>query len=171
MTEPTGPASLAGLLRSLPRRAWDRLTRTVWIVRCDWCWRAYGAEEADLPGLKFRRREDADAAVRSVGGIVDGDRWMCPPCRPAAAPEARLASRPREAAGLGTAMTMPLVLTAITYLIGYYLSLRIWPDTACRKCGGSGRNAGSNEKRWGYCRKCKRSGRQWRLGVRLFMQH
>jgi DnaJ-class molecular chaperone len=62
-----------------------------------------------------------------------------------------------------------LALAAVVYLAGYWLSLKIWPYTGCGKCGGTGRNGGSNRKRWGYCRKCGGSGRKWRLGVRVFM--
>ena len=55
--------------------------------------------------------------------------------------------------------------------VGYRLSLAIWPYTACKRCSGGGRNAGSNRHRWGACRKCGGSGRKERLGVRLLRKH
>lgn len=61
-----------------------------------------------------------------------------------------------------------LVAFLLTYAAVYLVSLRIWPYTACGRCDGSGRNAGSNRDRWGSCRKCGGGGRKERLGVRLF---
>lgn len=57
------------------------------------------------------------------------------------------------------------ILTIIA--LGYYASLRIWPDTFCRRCGGGGRNTGSNRKRFGTCGRCGGSGRKPRLGTRM----
>ncbi|MEV5707267.1 hypothetical protein [Actinoallomurus sp. NPDC052274] len=53
-------------------------------------------------------------------------------------------------------------------LIGYRISLWLWPYTPCRSCGGDGQNPGSNRRRWGLCPTCGGSGKQERLGVRLF---
>jgi DnaJ-class molecular chaperone len=53
---------------------------------------------------------------------------------------------------------------------GYYLSLKIWPYTACSRCKGGGKNAGSNKKRFGHCGKCSGTGRQERLGTRLLLR-
>ena len=51
-----------------------------------------------------------------------------------------------------------LILGAVVvYLVGYWLSLKIWPYTACP--GGGGATAAHAEAR----------ARKWRLGVRLFM--
>jgi DnaJ-class molecular chaperone len=61
------------------------------------------------------------------------------------------------------------VLVAAGAGVGYWVSLRLYPYTACPKCGGSGRNAGSNRRRWGSCRRCGGSGKRWRWGVRVFM--
>jgi len=60
-------------------------------------------------------------------------------------------------------------LNAIGLLCGaaYYASLRIWPETSCRRCGGGGRNAGSNARRFGRCKRCGGSGRKPRLGTRV----
>lgn len=62
-----------------------------------------------------------------------------------------------------------LLAVAVT-AVCYYVSLKIWPFTACDRCEGRGRNSGSTRSRWGYCRKCGGSGRRQRLGVRLFMR-
>lgn len=63
---------------------------------------------------------------------------------------------------------MIVVLAAALAVAGYLVSLRIWPQTYCRKCEGGGRNAGSSRKRFGSCRKCGGSGRKQRLGNRVF---
>lgn len=49
----------------------------------------------------------------------------------------------------------------------YYISLRRWPETRCRRCRGSGRNAGSNAERSGRCKRCGGSGRELRIGARV----
>lgn len=49
----------------------------------------------------------------------------------------------------------------------YYVSLRIWPHTYCRRCSGGGRNRGSTRSRFGTCRACGGSGRKPRLGNRM----
>jgi DnaJ-class molecular chaperone len=56
-----------------------------------------------------------------------------------------------------------IACTAVAWVIG----LLLWPYAACRSCGGSGKNAGSNRGRWGTCRKCKGSGRRLRTGASL----
>lgn len=62
-----------------------------------------------------------------------------------------------------------LVLVAIVAGFGYWLSLKIWPYTYCRRCAGRrGMNAGSTRKRFGHCGACGGKGRQLRLGARLF---
>lgn len=60
-----------------------------------------------------------------------------------------------------------LIILIIAVAVAYRLSLALWPYTACRTCSGSGRNAGSNRRRWGACRVCGGSGRKERLGVRV----
>ena len=47
------------------------------------------------------------------------------------------------------------------------VSLYLWPFAPCLKCKGTGRNQGSNRKRFGECRRCKGTGRRQRLGARL----
>lgn len=61
-----------------------------------------------------------------------------------------------------------LVIAAVLAAVGYRVSLWLWPYTRCSRCEGTGRKGGSNAKRWGPCKKCGGSGRQERLGVRLF---
>lgn len=60
-----------------------------------------------------------------------------------------------------------LIILAIVALLGYYVSLRRWPERKCRRCAGGGRNAGSNGRRFGRCKRCGGSGRELRLGARL----
>lgn len=46
-------------------------------------------------------------------------------------------------------------------------SLYLWPFAPCWKCKGTGRNQGSNRKRYGECRRCKGTGRRQRPGARI----
>lgn len=50
---------------------------------------------------------------------------------------------------------------------GWWISLRFWPYTACKRCNGTGRNGGSNRSRWGVCRRCNGSGKRERLAHRM----
>lgn len=61
------------------------------------------------------------------------------------------------------AETVLLVLIGIALYAG---SLYLWPFRPCMRCGGSGRNQGSNRKRFGECRRCKGTGRKRRLGAK-----
>ena len=60
-----------------------------------------------------------------------------------------------------------LILAAIVCGTGYYVSLKIWPDTTCKRCSGTGKNAGSTSKRFGRCKACDRTGRKPRAGTRM----
>ena len=60
-----------------------------------------------------------------------------------------------------------LIVAAIACGAGYLVSLRIWPETKCGRCGGGGRNRGSSAKRFGTCKRCAGSGRKPRLGNRI----
>jgi DnaJ-class molecular chaperone len=60
-----------------------------------------------------------------------------------------------------------LIIAAIVGGAGYYVSLRIWPETSCKRCSGGGRNAGSNAKRFGRCKSCTGTGRKPRRGTRI----
>jgi DnaJ-class molecular chaperone len=60
-----------------------------------------------------------------------------------------------------------LIVIAAACAAGYYVSLRIWPETSCKRCGGSGRNAGSTARRFGRCKRCAGSGSKPRLGTRI----
>lgn len=46
-------------------------------------------------------------------------------------------------------------------------SLYFWPYGPCLSCKGSGRNKGSNRKRFGTCKWCGGTGRRQRPGARL----
>jgi len=58
-------------------------------------------------------------------------------------------------------MTWLVVLLVLGYA-GWWLL----PFTACWRCNGARRNAGSNARRWGKCRACGGSGEWMRFGAR-----
>jgi DnaJ-class molecular chaperone len=49
---------------------------------------------------------------------------------------------------------------------GYALSLYLWPFRPCPRCKGSGKNRGSNKKRFGQCRRCQNRGSLRRIGAK-----
>lgn len=59
-----------------------------------------------------------------------------------------------------------LLVIALGALACWVASLYLWPFAPCRKCEGSGRNRGSDGKRYGQCRRCEGSGRRTRFGAR-----
>jgi hypothetical protein len=64
-----------------------------------------------------------------------------------------------------------IILIAVVVVLGYYLSLRIHPTTRCKRCDSSSRHYDLvySERRRGACPSCGGTGRQERLGVRLFI--
>jgi hypothetical protein len=58
-------------------------------------------------------------------------------------------------------------LAGLGIAAGNGVSLYFWPFAPCWSCNGSGRNRGSNRKRYGECRRCKGTGRRQRPGSRL----
>lgn len=60
-----------------------------------------------------------------------------------------------------------LILLIACVVAVWAVGLLLWPFCPCGRCGGSGKNTGSNGKRWGTCRRCKGTGRRLRLGARL----
>jgi len=64
--------------------------------------------------------------------------------------------------GLGTVILWGVIGFAV-----WVASLYLFPFAPCMKCGGSGRNQGSNGKRYGQCRRCGGSGRRIRLGATM----
>src|SRR5260370_3163113 len=58
-------------------------------------------------------------------------------------------------------------LVALAIAAANLISLYFWPFAPCLSCKGTGRNQGSNRKRYGECRRCKGTGRRQRLGSRL----
>lgn len=62
---------------------------------------------------------------------------------------------------MGTILLILLILGVL-----YVASLYLWPYRPCSKCHGSGRNAGSNKRRYGDCPKCSGAGRARRFGAR-----
>jgi hypothetical protein len=59
------------------------------------------------------------------------------------------------------------VAVAVAVLAALWL-LRawLWPYAPCRRCKGTGKNAGSTGRRFGTHRRCKGTGRRVRLGAR-----
>ncbi|HVB45593.1 MAG TPA: hypothetical protein VNF47_23200 [Streptosporangiaceae bacterium] len=60
----------------------------------------------------------------------------------------------------------PLILILAGLAVTWAARAYWWPFARCRRCQGTGKNAGSNGKRWGRCRKCKGSGSRQRWGSR-----
>lgn len=60
--------------------------------------------------------------------------------------------------------TDALILTPI---VVYIISVVVWPYARCRSCRRSGQSVGSNEHRWGVCRRCDGTGQRVRFGTRL----
>lgn len=62
-----------------------------------------------------------------------------------------------------------LIGIIIVAAIGYFVSLRLHPLTRCSACNGGSRHFGSiYTGAFRRCRKCGGTGRQDRLGTRLF---
>lgn len=59
---------------------------------------------------------------------------------------------------------MTLFLIIVIAGGGWIISLFIWPFGPCGKCGGSGLNKGSSNKRFGLCRRCRGQRRHQRFG-------
>ncbi len=66
-----------------------------------------------------------------------------------------------------------IVIVAVIYLIGYYLSLKAYPFTKCKHCNGRGRfdATGMYSYAFGRCGKCGGTGRKERLGARMFLSN
>jgi DnaJ-class molecular chaperone len=60
-----------------------------------------------------------------------------------------------------------LIALVLIWATGYVISLKIWPYGRCGRCEGTGRNTGSNARRWGTCKRCKGSGKKQRLGAQM----
>jgi hypothetical protein len=58
-------------------------------------------------------------------------------------------------------------LLSLAIAAGNAGSLYLWPLAPCLACKGTGRNRGSNRRRFGECRRCKGTGRRQRPGARL----
>lgn len=64
-----------------------------------------------------------------------------------------------------------IFLIVVVAALGYYLSLRVHPTTRCKRCDSSNRHYDLlySERRRGSCPDCGGTGRQKRLGVRIFL--
>ena len=58
------------------------------------------------------------------------------------------------------------VLIAAAALGVWLVSLYAWPFGPCGRCNGTGRNRGSNRRRFGTCKRCDGRGRVQRHGSR-----
>jgi hypothetical protein len=59
-----------------------------------------------------------------------------------------------------------LLLIGLLAVLGYVGSLYIWPYRPCTRCKGTGKNKGSNKKRFGQCRRCKGEKSLRRIGAK-----
>jgi hypothetical protein len=64
-----------------------------------------------------------------------------------------------------------MILIAVVVVLFYYLSLRVHPTTRCKRCFSGGRHYDLmySDRARHACPNCHGSGRQDRLGVRLFI--
>lgn len=74
-----------------------------------------------------------------------------------------VADQSRSATGVGG-----VVIVAALLIVGYLISLRIHPYTACRSCKGKGKRGRVFSYAFGDCGRCGGKGRKLRLGVRAF---
>ena len=58
-----------------------------------------------------------------------------------------------------------LILVGFAVLAAYCFHLKRHPIGPCGKCSGSGKNKGSNRKRWGACKRCSGTGQRKRPGA------
>lgn len=65
-----------------------------------------------------------------------------------------------------TVLLIVIIVVAIAYG-KWRLSVRRFPYTSCRACGGTSRTPGSNKDRFGRCRQCGGTGRRPRRGARV----
>ncbi len=59
-----------------------------------------------------------------------------------------------------------LLLTALTALATWAVSVYVYPFRHCGRCGGTGRKKGSTRRRFDLCRRCSGTGRVQRIGSR-----
>jgi DnaJ-class molecular chaperone len=57
-------------------------------------------------------------------------------------------------------------LIGLLVILAYVGSLYFWPYRPCTRCKGTGRNKGSNRKRFGQCRRCGGAGSLRRIGAK-----
>ena len=62
---------------------------------------------------------------------------------------------------------MTAALAVVILLAAVLAHSAAWPWTACGRCAGSSKGAGSTRRAWNYCRKCGGTGRRLRFLARL----
>jgi DnaJ-class molecular chaperone len=60
------------------------------------------------------------------------------------------------------------VLAGVLWVAGYFVACRIWPFTACRKCGGNGKRRSPSGRAFRRCPRCKGKGERLRTGRRVW---
>ena len=59
-----------------------------------------------------------------------------------------------------------VLIVAVIVVAGWWIDVQRHPARTCPSCKGSKKNAGSNSRHWGTCRRCKGKGRVPRFGAR-----
>jgi DnaJ-class molecular chaperone len=58
-----------------------------------------------------------------------------------------------------------VVLIVAGVVVVWWVSVQRHPIRRCPSCNGSKKNAGSNDQRWGTCRRCRGEGEVRRFGA------
>jgi hypothetical protein len=61
-----------------------------------------------------------------------------------------------------------LIVIGLAAVVAYALACKVWPNTSCPACKGSGRSRSPSGKAWRGCRRCGGKGSRMRIGLRLF---
>jgi hypothetical protein len=64
--------------------------------------------------------------------------------------------------------TLILIVAALVWTVGYLIACAVFPFSACRVCGGSGKRRSGNGKNFRRCRRCRGDGARVRVGRRLW---
>ncbi|MDQ3153884.1 MAG: hypothetical protein M3R63_19955 [Actinomycetota bacterium] len=61
-----------------------------------------------------------------------------------------------------------LALAALVWVLGYVVACAVWPFTAHRRCGGTGKRRSPSGRAWRACKGCAGTGRKIRTGRKLW---